>query len=88
VSEGLENRVEKIENRLDRVEILLERIVLAWAEDRDDWKARMKAFESSMESMKLRQEELSESVTVLVHTVDEWIRNNPRNGGTGPLQKR
>ena len=81
MSDGLENRVEKVENRLDRVELLLERIAFAWAEDREDWKARMKA-------MEILQAELSESVTVLVHTVDEWIRNNPRsNGGPGSVQK-
>ncbi len=81
MSDPLENRVEKVENRMDRVERLLERtatITLAVAEQRaEDEKV-----------WKLRHAELEEAITVLVHTVDEWIRNNPRsNGGPGSVQK-
>ena len=88
MSDPLENRVEKLESRMDRVERTLElasaitlNVAQARAEDEKAWK-------KSMEALKLSIAELNEGVTVLFHTVDEWIRNNPRsNGGPGSVQK-
>ena len=50
--------------------------------------ARDKKRAEDEKAWKLRHAELEEAITVLVHTVDEWIRNNPRsNGGPGSVQK-
>ena len=81
MSDGLENRVDRVEDRLDRVERLLEQAVI-FSLDSDKKRAE------DEKAWKLRHAELEEAITVLVHTVDEWIRNNPRgNGGPGSVQK-
>ena len=91
MADELENRVEKVEDRLDRMERVLDRattltlmVAEQRAEDEKAWKARR---EEDEKAWKLKHAELEEAITVLVHTVDDWIRNNPRNGGSGSVQK-
>jgi hypothetical protein len=80
VTDNLEGRVDRIEHNLAR----LSELTLIIAERLDNVAKRHdeldKRFEDRMQQITLKHLEIDEALTALIHTVDEWIRGNPRNG--------